>query len=172
MKRENTEGRLAKIVGTIKGGIKNYAVDTSASLLYANTVFGAGEYFIGGMEPEEIMKTRLGMSLLGLVVYRPFGKFRDAWVKLLRTNQGSSKLRKFATDVSANIVFFAPIYTGVAYLAGASPDEIGASLSSGILTVTITGRPYGWFLDRWRKMFGVRPALDFIEEIETIKDEA
>ena len=168
---ERKESRLEKIVRTVKNEAKEYMVDTSASLLYANTIFGAGEYFIAGMEPDKLLKTRIGMSLIGCVIYRPFSKFREYWAKLWKTDAESSKTKKFLTDVSGNITFFAPIYTGIMYLSGASWEEMGAALPAGMLTAIITARPYGWFLDKWRKMFGTKPTLDsYVEKNQSFLD--
>lgn len=162
-----TESGLLRIVSTLKKESKQYLVDTSAALIYSNTIYGAGEYFIAGMKQNELLKTRIGMSILGLFVYRPFGKFREYWAKLLSADAQSSRTKKFLTDVSASIIFFAPIYSSVMYMSGASLKEIGAALPSGMLTATITSRPYGWFLDKWRKIFGTKPTLDSYIENKT-----
>jgi len=154
------ESRLEKLVRTARTEFKEYLVDTSASLIYANTIFGAGEYFIARMEPDELLRTRIGMSLIGCVIYRPFGKIREYWARFWDTDAKSSKAKKFLTDVSGNVAFFAPIYTGVMYLSGASWQEMCMALPAGMLTATITARPYGMFLDRWREMFGTKPTLD------------
>ncbi len=153
------ESRLEKIVRTVKDGARGYIVDTSISLIYANAVFGAGEYFIAGMEPDELLKTRVGMSLVGFVIYRPYGKFRDYWAKLLNADAKSSSLKKFFTDVSGNMLYFTPFYAGMMCVSGASVEEMGTALCAGMITAPLTARPYGWIMDRWRRMWGTKPTL-------------
>ncbi len=152
--------RLPNILSTVKREAKGYLTDTSAALIFYNPPFAASEYFVGGLEPEEILSTRIGMSIAALFISRPYGRFREYWTKRCKTNPDSSRLRKFVTDVSGNLIFYTPIYSTIMWANGVSPEEIALALPAGITTATIMGRPYGWFLDKWRKKFGVKPTLD------------
>ena len=157
--------KLEKILRTIKKEAKGYMTDTSAALMFYNPLLAANEYFIGGLEPEEVLSTRIGMSITGLFASRLYGKFREYWAKRCKTDADSSRLRKFVTDVSGNLIFYTPIYSTIMWTSGASPEEIALALPAGLTTGTIMARPYGWFLDKWRKKFGVKPVLDtYIEK--------
>ena len=157
--------KLEKILKTIKKEAKGYMTDTSAALIFYNPIFAANEYFVGGLESEEVLSTRIGMSIAGLFISRPYGKFREYWAKRCKTNPDSSRLRKFVTDVSGNLLFTTPIYSTIMWASGASPEEMTLALPAGLTAATIVGRPYGWFLDKWRKRFGVKPVLDtYIEK--------
>ena len=152
--------KLEKVLRTIKKEARGYAVDTSAGLIFYNPLQAANEYFIAGLEPKEVLSTRLGMSVVGLFASRPYGKFREYWAKRCKTNPDSSRLRKFITDASGSLIFYAPIYSAILGISGASSEEIALALPVGMTTAIITGRPYGWFLDKWRKTFRVKPVLD------------
>jgi len=157
---KGNEDKEKGLLNIIKTQVKEYAVDTSVSLIYANLVFGAGEYLIVGMDSEEVIKTRIGMSIIGLGVYRPFGKFREYWAKLLKSDENSSFIKKTMTEISAGAVFFTPIYAGVTFLSGVSFEEIALSATIGAVLTGVTARPYGWCLDKSRKLFGIKPVLD------------
>lgn len=149
--------------------IKEYLVDTSGVLLFQNPVFGTNEYFIAGLELDEIISTRIGMSTISLLSSRPYGKFREYWAKICKTSPGDSNLRKYLTDVSANIVFYVPIYGGILYTSDVSSDEVGIALSTATALAVVIGRPYGWFLDKWRKIFKVKPVLGSFHDEKTGK---
>ncbi len=148
---------MSDLVEKVREQAKEYVVDTSASLLFANAIFGTVEYLI--MEPDEFIDTRLGMNLLGLVIYRPFGRFRESWAGFCRADETSTKTKKFVTDVTGNVLYFSPIYVSMMYVSGVSWEEIGTALLAGTATATLASRPYGWFLDKWRGIMGTTPTL-------------
>ena len=122
---------------------------------------GANEYFIGGMEFDEVLTTRATMALTTLFINRPYGKFRDIWAKKVMKADGySSKLKKFTTDVTASAVFYAPVYTAMIKASGASWEETGSALAGGMALITLTGRSFGGVLDKSRELFGIKPALN------------
>ncbi len=105
------------------------------------------------------------MSITGLFISRLYGKFREYWAKRCKTDADSSRLRKFVTDTFGGLIFYTPIYSAMMGLSGASPEEIALALPAGLTIGTMMSRPYGLFLDKWRKKFGIKPVLDtYIEE--------
>ncbi|MBW2990926.1 L-alanine exporter AlaE [Candidatus Woesearchaeota archaeon] len=168
LKKARNSPKLSKLVSTVKREARGYIADTSAALVFGNIVYGANEYFIGGLEPNEVLKTRLGMSFMGLFISRPYGKFREFWAKLLKTDAESSKLKKFVTDVTGNVAYYSPVYAGIMTLSGASIEEIAKALPAGIVIGFISGRPMGWFMDKSRKLFKVKPVLDKYDENPTL----
>jgi len=50
-------------------------------------------------------------------------------------------------------------YSGILMASGASLDEIRVALPTGLLIGVTTARPFGYVLDRWRKLCGTRPTL-------------
>ncbi len=158
--RVSNTSKYSNVVSTIKKEVRGYLADTTSVLLFGNVVYGANEFFIGGLEPDELLKTRLGMSAFNLIFSRPYGKVREYWAKLLKADADSSRLKKFITDTSSNIVFYSPIYASMMWMADASPNEIITTTLSGIAISSVAARPMGWFMDKTRKLFKVKPTLE------------
>ena len=52
-------------------------------------------------------------------------------------------------------------YAAVVYfLSGASTEEALAAMPFGVTYNTVSGRPFGWFLDKYRKFWGTTPVYD------------
>lgn len=153
--------RGGRIAETVKKEARGYISDVFSGTLFYTPIMGANEYFIAGMELDEVLSTRGGMVVTNMFIGRPYGKFRDFWArKVMRADANSSRLKKWATDITAPIMFYAPVYAAMMKMSGASWEETGTALATGMTIVTLSGRPYGWFLDKCRRIMGVKPALD------------
>ncbi|MBI4738050.1 L-alanine exporter AlaE [Candidatus Woesearchaeota archaeon] len=139
--------------------MKDYLVDTSSSLIFYAPVFTFVEYVIAGMESNEVLKSRTIGTIVGIVTARPYGKFREWWSHARRTDSGSSQLKKLLTETSGLTLFTLPCYVATLTIAGASFDETVVALPSGLALSALSSRPYGYFLDRWRKLWGGKPTL-------------
>jgi hypothetical protein len=129
-----------------------YIVDTSASLIYSNIIFTPIELYTTDFNYQEVFDTRLKMSLIGLFISRPYGIFRDYWSKKIwKLNKNSSQLKRYLSDVSANITYYGGIYTLIGVSTGRDLEEIAMAFGTATLTTAITGRPYGMFIDYCRK---------------------
>ena len=120
----------------------------------------ASEYFVGGMSPEEVVKSRLLAAAYHSVMMRPFGKFRQWYADKWEADAKSSAMKKLLVDTSATVIIQIPVYSAILYSAGASLDETAKALPAGIAIGALTGRPFGYFLDKWRKLWGTKPTLD------------
>ncbi len=138
---------------------KKYIVDTTAGWAFYTPLIGMSEYLIAGMENEAILKSRLSAMAVHAVIMRPYAKFREYWAKKWNVDNESSKLKKFLVDTSAMILVQTPVYTSILYNAGASPEEMLKALPAGLAIGALSGRPYGYFLDKWRKIYGEKPVL-------------
>ena len=138
--------------------IRGYLVDTSASWLYW-TPIGVISELVAGLETPEILKSRATSLLINMAVARPFGFFRQYWSNLWDTTVESSLVRKLVVDTTALWCFQIPSYSLQLYLSGASLKEGTAALAIGVASSAILGRPYGFFQDKWRKSWGVKPVL-------------
>ena len=143
----------------IKNSITNYIVDTTAAWTFYTPTFATMEYLIAGMESEEILKSRLMAAGVQALVMRPYGKFREYWAKKWNANAESSRLKKFLVDTSALSIFQAPLYSAILYFSDVSLEEGLRALPVGILIGAASGRPYGYWLDKWRKIWGKKPTL-------------
>jgi hypothetical protein len=139
---------------------KKYLVDTGSSLLYSNAIFTPIELLTTGGNFDEVSETRLKMSLAALVISRPYGAFRNFWSKKIwKMHKKSSKLKRYATDVTGNLLYYGGLYTAMALSTGRDLEEIGTALACASITTAFTGRPYGMFMDYCRKKVGIKPAI-------------
>ena len=154
----NAESPLS-MTQKIKNSLKNYAVDTTSAWLFYNPIMASAEYFAAGMEPEEVLKSRLFASAVHAAVFRPLGKFRKYMAKKLNVTSESPAYKKFLSDTLATIIIQAPAYSTVLYLAGASTEEMAVALPTVLGIGAVSGRPYGYFSDKWRNFWDLEPVF-------------
>ena len=66
-----------------------------------------------------------------------------------------TRVSRIATDVIAFIMFQMPIYVATLLVAGAGREEVLAAVSSAIVLMITTSRPFGLFLDLARRLSGL-----------------
>ena len=138
---------------------KNYLVDTSAAIMVYTPLMASVEYF-SGMDSDEILKSRLFAAAANTIITRPYTIFREWWAKQWKADAKSSKTKKFLVDTSAMVMVQTPLYSGILYSSGASLEDIAVALPSGLIVGALSGRPFGYVLDKWRKLWGTKPTLD------------
>lgn len=136
--------------------IKNYLVDTTAALSFWTPIMASIEYFGAGMDSEEVLKSRLAAAAVHATIARPYGKLRQWIADKLHTNAQSSQSKKFAIDTLAMILTQAPLYSTILYCSGASLKEVAVALPTGLAIGAVSGRPYGYVLDKWRTLWGTK----------------
>ncbi|MEK6935102.1 MAG: L-alanine exporter AlaE [Nanoarchaeota archaeon] len=145
----------------LKRKIKNWFVDSIAINVFYTPTLAFNELVIAGIGPYETLKARLISIPLGFILGRPFGKWRQFYAdQIYKADESSSKTRKFLVDTSASLIFNGIVYTGILQSSGVSWKETGVALASYAVLNTALARPYGYFLDKFRKPFGVKPTLD------------
>lgn len=142
---------------TEKNGSRKLLADTTALVTYALVVGTANEHFIIGLTPQQILKSRAINVPLNIVLGRPYGSYRDLVFHTCNVTEQSGFFKKFFADVGAMSSFWLPIYAGILYSAGADKDQITTGCASTVVVAAITGRPFGWYLDKLRQWFGVKP---------------
>lgn len=135
--------------------MKVFLVDTLASILFFTIVAAFSELVIAGMEPMQVLLARAIMVPVMVLTGRPYGIWRDRVFMFLRPGTRFSRL---ATDIAAFVMFQMPIYVVTLLAAGASRDEVLAAVSSAIVLMIATSRPFGLFLDLARRLSGL-PAI-------------
>ena len=140
--------------------LKAYLVDTSARIIFYVPVIGVWEKWVAEMEIVEVLKSRAGAVLINLVAGRIHGKVREWLCLLTRIDGSSSRTRKLVLDTLSGTVVGLITYSTVLYFSGASFDEAAVALPFGLLFTGSTGRPFGRFLDLYRKVWGTAPVLD------------
>jgi hypothetical protein len=140
--------------------VKGYLVDTTGRILFYVPAIGVWEKLVAGMENEEVLKSRTGAVVINFFFGRFHGKVREWLSHLTRTGEDSSRLRKLAVDTASSTLVGLTSYSTVLYFSGASLDEAIVALPFGLLFTSSTGRPFGRFLDWYRRAWGATPVLD------------
>lgn len=145
---------------------QEYLVNTSASLIFYNPANALTEHFFGHKTPEEIIYLRLFGSAFGLVNGSLYAGLRKRWAQLFSANEQSSRLKKWLVESSASGLFGLmtyPIILNVAEKVFPAQQNLDSNNLSAIATAVgfaaISGIPFGYILDKWRKLFGFKPLL-------------
>lgn len=126
--------------------------DITAMILYSTALCMIIEIFIAGLSFFQSVGARIAAIPVNLITGRPYGWFRDTLFLKLGIDDRSSPLKLFFGDTLAFVVFQAPLYVIVLLLAGATWKQIAVSSLSASLLFSLTGRPYGIFLDFCRRI--------------------
>ena len=135
--------------------MKIFIVDTLASVLFFTAVATFSELVIAGMEPMQVLLARTIMVPVMVLTGRPYGMWRDRVFMFLRPG---TRVSRIATDIIAFIMFQMPIYVATLLVAGAGREEVLAAVSSAIVLMIATSRPFGLFLDLARRLNGLPAA--------------
>ena len=141
--------------------LKNYCADTLSTLIYATIVARGADILVLGSTPSQALTAWLVSLPVNLSSARMQGLYRDKLFKSLQITHESSALSKIGTDTLAMTSFRGGIYIGTALmtnaLAGADFPFSSIIRSAGVvlLTLAVTGRPFGIFRNWIRKRFGL-----------------
>jgi hypothetical protein len=134
--------------------MRRYLADTFAMVIFSTIVGAVVEVAIAGLTLEQSARIRLAAIPVMLLAGRPYGIYRDRLFRLLG-NMSSGSFKAAVLDTSANVTFQVPLYSCLLALNGATIRQILTAVSSIILIIVLSGRPYGLFLVWFRKLFGV-----------------
>ena len=154
------KGKEYKLGNILTADVLEYVVDCSAATTFYTPLFIGIEGLVAGMDSEEIVQSRAFATVTHFSVMRPYGLFRQWTADKFGLSKESNPLVKFGFDTTAFVFFQIPCYTGILKLAEASWDEVKIALPAGIAIGIITGRPFGYFMDKWRKHWGTKPTLE------------
>ena len=133
--------------------MRSFIVDTVATVVFFTVLATLTELFIAGMEPREVLITRLIMIPMMVLTGRPYGMWRDWFFKLINpTNPWSRTI----VDSLAFMIFQLPIYALTLAIAGADAKEIISLVISVSALMLIISRPFGMYLERVRAWAGVK----------------
>ena len=148
-----------------------FSVDTTASLIFYNSINAVNELAIAGADIKACLKARAVGSLINVATARVYGKYRDWLYRMMEIEENSSSFKKLATDTFALATYGTPLYLSNLALAGFEKDQIAAAVTASLVYSCFIGRPYGIFLDWFRKGFGLDPAEISRKEFELYKDD-
>ena len=134
--------------------MKRVLADTTAMILFSTLLGLFVEIVLTGLEPLQSFKIRVAAIPLMLVTGRAYGAYRDLMFERFG-NGPSAPLKSLLIDSIANVSFQVPLYLGLLAWAGASIGQMLVAATSILLIAGISGRPYGIFLNFWRRLFRV-----------------
>ena len=134
--------------------MKRFLADTLAMVIFSTLVGAFVEIVVTRLEPSQSVSIRLAAIPLMLITGRPYGAYRDKLFDWFRGGRGS-QLRSLLIDSFANMTFQVPLYLGLLAWGGASPQQMLVAATSILIISSISGRPYGLFLNLCRKLVGV-----------------
>jgi hypothetical protein len=130
---------------------RSFAADTLALILFFTVTGILNERFIAEMAWEQVLHTRLLGAGLMVLTGRPYGLWRDWFMRFSSTSRSSQIL----WDSLALVSFQVPIYAAILAICGANGEELlYGSLGVTVIMLTL-GRPYGAFLNFVRGRFGL-----------------
>ena len=142
------------------GSWRAYWVDTTARILWYVPILGCWEVFAVQLDTAEVLTSRSVAVLWNLFLGRFHGKVREWLSALTGITTDSSGGRKLALDTLTGMVVTFISYASSLFIAGASLEEAAVALPFALVFGIVTGRPYGRFLDWYRKRWGTQPVLD------------
>lgn len=139
-----------------KKRIKKFLVD----------IFALNSFLILITIPNELLIAKLTLSqwvhvrTIGIFVNTltaiPYSIFREKIFKLTNTNETkSSWKRKYAIDTVTFSIFQLPLYCTMLYFVGSTLNQIIIASIPVIIFSSLTGRPYGIYLEWLRKKLKV-----------------
>ena len=135
--------------------MRRIIVDTTATILFFTILASFSELVIAGIPWQRVLTTRLIMIPVMIVTGRPYGLYRDWWIRFFKP---SSPMARTMIDILAFLTFQVPVYMATLLYAGASWTETIASVGSALILMVFVGRPFGLFLDFARRKAGVAAA--------------
>ena len=132
--------------------MKAFLVDTITSILFFSVIVTVVELLVVGLEPKQVLMTRLVMLPVIALSGRPYGLWRDWVFARLRPSRW---LTKAFVDVGAFVSFQLPVYVAALAFAGATAAEILIASGTAILGMSILGHPFGLVLEFVRKRAGI-----------------
>lgn len=128
--------------------MKSFIVDTVATVVFFTVIATLTELFIAGMEPGEVLVTRLIMIPMMVLTGRPYGLWRDWVFDKLSPN---ALWYRVIIDCLAFLSFQVPIYVVTLLIAGADTGEVVTLVVSASIIMLVISRPFGLFLDGVRR---------------------
>jgi len=154
--RQNAERRFYK-----------YCVDVASGWAYYTPTYALQE-LASGKDIETIIKIRLIGLLAHTAVMRPVGMLRNYVAKRLNVTDESSiadkiKVNFVAVTPPQAVTYGAMLLAGMAWSGNYDWKSSAIAWGIGVSLGALHSVPYGWFQDKFRKAFGVKPAISSLE---------
>lgn len=138
--------------------MRRYLADTLAMVAFSIAVGAFVELVIAGLTIEQTVRVRAAAIPVSLLTGRPYGIYRD-WIFRRLGSAEIPPLQKILLDTFVNLTFQIPLYALILAFNGARGSQILTAVSSILVIVGLSGRPYGMFLSGCRRLFKVPGTL-------------
>lgn len=129
--------------------------DTFALVIFSTLGAFATEMLVVGLTLEQSLWTRLLALPVIVLTAWPYGIYRDG---LFARVPPTSWWGKTILDTAAFLSFQMPIYAALMWMNGATSAQIVTAILGAIVVITVSGRPYGLFMEACRTLFRAHPA--------------
>lgn len=136
--------------------MRKYLADTTAMVIFSTCVGVIIELFIVGLSLKQSVFLRLSAVPIMLFAGRPYGIYRD-WLLRHLASKWPANLSKLGGDTFANVSFQISLYAVLLLLSGATVNQVAFATGLALIINLVSGRPYGLFLDYWRRLFRIGP---------------
>lgn len=132
--------------------IKSFIIDTLALNIFIVFIAFFVEVIFSGIPLSIFWKGRLLMIIPNTLTVVPYSNTRIYFNKKLSSIK-NTQLKNILRDTSVFILYRVPLVFVVLYLLGTDINKIITACVVSTLISGFTGRPYGIFLDWFRKIF-------------------
>ncbi len=142
---------------------KKVLVDTIGNITYS-LIVGTCLDYNAGLNLEGIAASRFSATILNTITGGAYGWWREQAYKITKTKIGSGIIKKKLVDLIAFNTFQVPVYVIGVVIGGfiSEPNidwkKVQDGATSLALISPILGPTMGWYLDFFRKCFGIKPA--------------
>jgi len=145
--------RAMLLLGVLEGcSLRRFLADTTAMIIFSTCVGMFIEIIVAGLTIEQSALVRLTAIPVILFAGRPYGIYRD-WLLRCLPETSRTELSVSAVDTLANTSFQVSLYVILLAMNGASTEQVLKASTTAAVVNFVIGRPYGYFLDFWRKLF-------------------
>lgn len=134
--------------------VRRLIADTTAMIIFSTLLGAFVEIIVTGLEPLQSLRIRLAAIPLMLISGRPYGIYRD-WLFCRVRGARNPAIESILIDSFANATFQVPLYLGLLASGGATPNQMLVASVSILIMASVSGRPYGMFLNCCRRLLGV-----------------
>lgn len=137
--------------------MRKFLADTFALVAFSTLAGMFTELVVAGMTLAQSVQARAMAVPVVLVTARPYGLFRDWAFKVSKAAEGGWTRRALA-DMAAFVAFQVPVYATILVLAGATLEQVATACGTAAIILSVAGRPYGLFLEFFRRLLGATRA--------------
>ncbi len=139
-------------------------IDGMTSVTMGLTFGTANDYYVTGMEPRQVLVSRMISIPINLATGSIYGRYRDRVYRFCHTTDKSSWLKRYITDVLAFATFQAPLYVGITTVAGADRNEIIRGTTVLTFASPVVGKVSGYTNDVFRRAGGLKTSGELAAE--------